>query len=348
MSSRPALTQGRSDVFDGRDDVIGVSECQPAIVSWGTNRTDIFIRGRENNVLYKCQVHGTGSRWYPNDGSFYDLGGTITSNISAVSRVENRIDLFGIGPDGTSWHQWWNGAAWLGWESFGGSFVGDMSAVSWGARRLDVFARGRDNAAYHRFWNGNKWSSWRCLGGIMATSPQAVSRQNASIDVFFVGVDNRLHHKNLEEYQWTPPGHAWEDLGGHEHETLKEMTVASAGPYRMDIFTRDATTAIFHKGWVSSRWSSWTSLGGRSLSQISAIPRAGGSVTIGVRGFDNQIYTKTRCRDTWTDWELVVGGLLTDGPVIHPRFGHGMDAVFFARGPHNFSEGLHTGLYTLY
>ncbi|KAJ6445065.1 carbohydrate-binding protein [Purpureocillium lavendulum] len=332
-----------SDMFGSLIPVV-----KPTVVSWDSKRTDIFVLGPENTVMYKCHVPGPEetSQWYPQDNTFSDLGGYLASNISAVSRAYDVIDLFGISPSGDSIHAWWNGNQWSEWESFSGNFIGDLSVVSWGSRRMDVFARGKDNAAYHRYWTGRAWSEWAYLGGIMATNPLAVSRRKDSINVFFIGADKHLYHKAWDGFYWSPQGYLWEDLGEYKIGPFEDITAVAAGPDEVILFTRCADSSVSYKTLVSREWCQWRSLGGRSLSQIAAAVWSDGTLTVAVRGFDNQPWVKTRRGESWSNWTPVEGLWLGDGPVIQLR--GPADPIFIARGPHFFQRGRHTGLYAFY
>ena len=138
----------------------GIITSEPAVVSWGSNRLDVFARGTDGAVWHRWW---DGRQW----GGWESLGGEIPagSNICAVSWGSNRIDLFVQGMDGALWHKWWDGSQWGGWESLGGQLTSDPSTISLRANHLDVFVRGTDGAVWHRWWDGNKWRDWGSLGG---------------------------------------------------------------------------------------------------------------------------------------------------------------------------------------
>lgn len=117
----------------------------PTVVSWGSNRLDVFVKGTDNALWHRWW---DGSRW----GGWESLGGILTSTPSAVSWGPYRLDVFVQGTDRALWQKSWNGNLWSQWHSLGGILTSQTAAVSWGRYRLDVFARGTDNALWHKWW----------------------------------------------------------------------------------------------------------------------------------------------------------------------------------------------------
>ncbi len=173
-----------------------------ALVSWGTNRIDAFMRGQDSGLWH---IGWNGSTW----SGWESRGGVLTSPPAVVSWGPNRIDVFVRGTDNGLWHQWWNGNAWSNWESLGGILTSAPVAVSGGTGRLDVFAAGTDNGLWQKAWNGNAWSSWESLGGVLSSPPAAVSRGPNRLDVFARGQDNAFLHKYWNGSNWG----GWESLG---------------------------------------------------------------------------------------------------------------------------------------
>ena len=155
----------------------------------------IFARGTTNGIF---QNTWNGTAW---SGWGY-LGGSLTSNPSAVSWGPNRIDCFAQGTDNAMWHKWWDGAAWNGWESLGGVITAGPGAASWGANRLDCFVKGGDNGLWYKWIDASvvhghagTWSGWHSLGGLLDNNPGVVSWGPNRIDVFVRGMDNAMWHK---------------------------------------------------------------------------------------------------------------------------------------------------------
>ena len=107
------------------------------------NREIVLWRGGDGALWH---TFSDGNRWF----GWESLGGSVFSEVSAVSWGPNRIDLFAIGTDNAVWHRWWDGSNWGGWESLGGSVFSEVSSVSWAANRLDLFAIGADSAVWRK------------------------------------------------------------------------------------------------------------------------------------------------------------------------------------------------------
>lgn len=275
---RGALS-GRSDGV-GWESLGGVLTSDPAAVSWGSNRLDIFVRGGDNALYHKWwngAWHGWESlggvltsapaaaswasgrldvfargqdnalwhKWF--DGSWHDwesLGGGLTSGPAAASWASGRLDVFVRGNDGALWHKWFDGS-WHNWESLGGQIKGDPAVAAWGPNRLDIFARGTDNALWHKWWNGS-WHNWESLGGILTASPGVASWESGRLDIVGRGQDNACWHK-----WWDGRWHDWERLGG---QFSSGLDIASWGPRRLDLVGRGLDNACWHS-WFDNGWS---------------------------------------------------------------------------------------------
>ena len=160
---------------------------QPAAVSWGPNRLDIFTVGTDSALWHRWW---DGSKW----GGWESLGGALISAPTAVSWAANRIDIFALDKNAALNHKWFDGTSWGGWESLGGTLTSPLSVVSWGSNRIDVFGLGTDRALWTRWWDGSRWNGWLSLGGTLTTPPTAISWGPGRIDVFGRGTDNALWH----------------------------------------------------------------------------------------------------------------------------------------------------------
>ncbi|HEX2691900.1 MAG TPA: hypothetical protein VHN14_35065, partial [Kofleriaceae bacterium] len=97
----------------------------PAAVSWGTNRIDVFARGTDNKMY---TLSWNGSQWF----GWSSLGGQFTSGPAVASWGSNRLDVFGRGTDSALWTNSWTGASWSGWYRVAPNpIASDPAAVSW-------------------------------------------------------------------------------------------------------------------------------------------------------------------------------------------------------------------------
>ena len=254
----------------------GILASGPDVSSWASNRTDVFIRGGDNQ-LWQATWNGTSlSAWA-------SLGGTITSDPGAVSWGANRIDVFARGQDDALWHVWWNGTAWSAWQSLGGLLASGPDVASWGPNRLDVFARGRDNKLWHLAWNGSAWGGWQSLGGNLTSDPGAVSWGPNRIDVFARGQNNALWHTWWNGSAWG----GWESLGGM---MSSGPDATSCGVGLIAVFANGNKGAAYELAF-GGRWSSWLGLGGQGTADPGAvcIPSSG-TVELFERGTDNALW----------------------------------------------------------
>jgi len=166
--------QGLGGLFAELDQLELVAE--PAVVSWGPGRLDVFGIGKSLGMWHKAW---TGSSWYPSPTDWQPLGGKFRiASPAVVSWGPDRLDIFAIGDDYGMYHKAWMGNHWhpsTGWQPLGGEFGTAPAAVSWGPNRLDVFAVGGDEQMYQKTWDGSQWqpsvADWQPLGGQFVQMP---------------------------------------------------------------------------------------------------------------------------------------------------------------------------------
>ena len=220
----------------------GITTSAIAASSWGSSRTDIFIRGSDG-ALWQRTWNGTA--W----SSWTSLGGVLASAPAAVSWGANQIDVFVRGQDNALWHRAWNGTSWSGWQSLGGVITSAPTVSSWGAGRLDVFVRGQDNALWHKDWSSTYWSSWQSLGGVIAADPGAVSSTANRIDLFVRGQDSALWQRSWDGVAWS----GWTSDGGI---LTSGPGVASCASGHLDVYGAGADYALYRTGF-NGTWGSW-------------------------------------------------------------------------------------------
>jgi len=254
----------------------GIVTSGPDASSWGTARTDVFVRGSDNSLFQKSWDGSKWSAWNP-------LGGILTSSPGAVSWSTNRIDVFVRGSDNQLYHRFWGGTAWSNWEALGGILTSGPDVASWGTGRLDVFVRGTDNGLWHRWWTGTQWSGWEDLGGILTSDPTAVSWGPNRVDVLVRGTDNGLWQKSWDGHAWS----SWAPLGGSLSSGPDASSCASG---HLDVFATGSDHALYQIGF-NGTWGTWQRLGGYWTSDPSAVCPAGTtSVELFARGTDNALW----------------------------------------------------------
>lgn len=250
----------------------------PSVVSWGSNRLDVFQRGPNNTLQHKFW---NGSVW----SGWGDLGGGLNGGPDAASWASNRLDVFVRGTDNRLHHKWWDGIRWSVWEDLGGTLTSDPSAVSWGPGRLDVFVRGTDNAMWRRYYNGVAWSAWHSLGGTLTSNPDAASWGLNRLDVFVRGHDNAMWQK------WWD-GVAWQGYISHGGTLAGGPGAVSWGSNRIDVFVRGTDNGLWRRLWNGSGWSGYGSLapGGSLSSDPDAASWAAGRLDAVYRNPDGTIH----------------------------------------------------------
>jgi V8-like Glu-specific endopeptidase len=134
------------------DGAVFGEDTRPAIVSLGSGKLDVFIRGYPGDVWTVRYRSGGWQGWYP-------LGGQILDDV-AVAKRAGQIEMFVRGTDraiysavvtddGSFYGFWWIGA----------SALGSPSALSLDGSSIDVFIRDELNRTRTRWWTASGgWS----------------------------------------------------------------------------------------------------------------------------------------------------------------------------------------------
>jgi spore germination protein YaaH len=246
----------------------------PDPVSWGTNRTDVFVRGTEGGVW---DATWNGSSW-----TWTFLGGVINGSPAAVSWAPGRIDLFVRGVDNALWHRAYNGTTWEPWEKLGGVITGGPDVASWGPNRLDVFVAGSEPALWQVTWDGTAWT-WKKLGGVITSDPTAVSSTSNRIDVFVRGTEGGLWQASFDGAAWT-----WNFLGGILTSN-PEPASCSAG--HLDVFLSGTEHGLWRRGFNGTIWTPWQFQRGQWTASPGATCIPGTSnVAVFERSADGQVW----------------------------------------------------------
>jgi hypothetical protein len=248
------------------------------------------------------------------NGTWDDLGGTLTSAPAAASWAPGRQDAFVRGTDNALWHRWWDGRGWGGWESLGGVLTSDPAVVARAAGRLDVFVRGTDGAIWQRSWDGNLWGQWLRHDGMQASSTPAVTTwAQDRLDLFVRGTDNTLRHRSWNGQVWG----AWESVGG---ALSSGPAAVSWGGNRMDVFANAADGSLTHTWWDGSHWQDWEGGGGILSAAPAVASQAPDRLEVVARGQGGVLYRRRWMVTGWTAWEYV-GGRWTTAPAASSQQG---------------------------
>jgi hypothetical protein len=268
------------DYYGGWTSLGGVLTSGPDVSSWGSTRSDVFVRGTDNALWHRSWDGTTWSAWD-------SLGGILTSNPKAVSQGPNSIDVFVRGTDRGIWHRNWNGTTWSPWDSVGGIATSGADVTSWGPARLDLVVRGTDNGLWHRSWNGSSWGAWDSVGGVATSDAAVVSWGTGRVDVFVRGTDSAIWHR------WGDGSGAWSawDSQGGIALTGPEATSCASG--HMDLYVLGTAGTLWHKAY-NGAWSGWVQMVGTWTSDVGAACEPGTSnVMVAERGPDSALWATT-------------------------------------------------------
>lgn len=83
----------------------------------------------------------------------------------------------------------------------------------------------------------------------------------------FLGIDSAVYHKSYQGGSgWYPSSTGYESLGG---VVIRDITAASWGPNRTDVFVIGTNGATFHKYYTpATGFSNYENLGGVSISPV--------------------------------------------------------------------------------
>lgn len=278
----------------------------PAAVSWGINRIDAFIRGRDNQVWWKTF---NGTNW---DSTFTALGGITFSAPAVASWGINRLDVFMLGPDKGIWWKRGNGtpSGWEDWQSLGGNFTSAPAAVSQGLGRLDVFVRGQDAAIWQKSCSAgsctsvNNWGNWQSIGGIATTAPAAAARGLGLLDVIARGTNGLMWQISYASGSWG----TWADQGGDPAGETSAPALASTFNIanRMDGFLRGSNYNVWHSVWnAGTGWGSAEQLLGVTPTSALAGSTWPNRLDTFVRGADGSLMWNTWNGTNWSGWSSI-------------------------------------------
>lgn len=197
-----------------------------ATISRAVGDLDVFAKKADNSFEYK---QWNGSSW----SSWINLGGQFLSNPAVVNWGSSRLDVFGVGPNGTLWQQTWTATNdWYPWvDTGGGRIQWTPAATSRGFGQIDVFAVNDDEQVMHRrqipifgapsvshrtdswmdvfvrdpqdktlmhVFSGDGGQTYRApadTGGTLVAQPASVSWASSRIDVFSRGTNGHLYQR---------------------------------------------------------------------------------------------------------------------------------------------------------
>ena len=318
------------------DSLGGSCTNNPAVVSWGHDRLDVFVVGSGDHALY--HKWWDGGAWGPSSTGFEYMGGVIVGDPVAVSWDHDRLDVFVVGTDGALYHKAWDGVQWqpsvtdyesLGIPRVGVTIRGNPVAVSWDHDRLDIFMTGTDGALYHKWWDGSQWgpsaTTFEFMGGEILGDPTVASWDHDRLDVFVIGTDEGLYHKAWDGTRWYPSVTDYENLGRPSTGSglARNPVVNSWGHDRLDVFIVGTDGALYHKWWDGSNWgpsvSDFEFMSGGITRDPAVVSWDHDRLDVFVIGTDGALYHKAWNGSQWspsvTGYEFLSGYIISNPAV---------------------------------
>jgi hypothetical protein len=122
----------------------------PIVAAVAGGRLHIFQSGNDKQVLHQVHVPGGAA-----GGQWQSLGGKFVSTIAATV-VRERVELFGLSPDGRILHRGLDGGD---WTVFGEGIAGSLSAFASPKGEIVVIGVSREGHILVRTLHSNEWRS---------------------------------------------------------------------------------------------------------------------------------------------------------------------------------------------
>jgi hypothetical protein len=158
----------------------GGATSDPAAVSWGEGRIDLFVRGSIANIWHQTWENGAWLGWE-------DIDGRTESGPTAASWGFGNLHVFVLAGGGTVWHRACvatdsvpacRGSSWMTWMADSGTpptRTTAVTSVSNSNGSVDIALRGSDGALWFQRWTASGWVGWRSLGGELGSVPVLVA-----------------------------------------------------------------------------------------------------------------------------------------------------------------------------
>lgn len=275
----------------------------PAAVSWGAGRFDVFGRGADNTLYHNYYDSGIWHSWAQMSGVFY-------GNPAVSSWASNRLHIAVRGGSNHCYLNYYDGTGWQGWQDLGGSLASDPVMVSSAVGRLDIFARDTNNVLVHKWYDGS-WHDWvnDTSSGAFNGTPAVISWAPNQLHVVVRGGSNYCYLNYFDGSSW----HGWEYHGG---SLASDPVLASWAEGRLDIFARDTSDCLTHSYYDGS-WSGWETLSTAFSGTPAVACREQYLLDVVVRGSSGDCRQRKFNGTAWGSWNSLGGNFVSD-PVIAP------------------------------
>ncbi|TVZ41865.1 repeat uncharacterized protein DUF346 [Alteromonadaceae bacterium 2753L.S.0a.02] len=264
----------------------------PSCVSWGTNRTDCFVRGTDNALYHKWSIGGGFSGWEW-------LGGELASSPECVSWGSDRLDCFAKSPQSELIHIWWDHTQWGPWESLGGKIASKPTCISRGYGKLDCFVLNASSNLLHKYYDYG-WSGFNNLGGVLTSVPSCINQPPYNMSCYARGTDNALYGISKSVFtSWSN----WTSMGGVLTGAPDCVRTDSS---LVQCFVRGTDMAL----WVRNHFPSgggvnnWRKLGGyMDYNAPECVARKDNRVICLVKGAGKNVASIESKGDQWFNWK---------------------------------------------
>ncbi|MDF2514855.1 MAG: hypothetical protein K0R59_151 [Sphingobacterium sp.] len=193
-------------------DSISLPGAAVAAISRSMGILDLFVAGLDGKVKSNSYIPGTDDSW---NGWFdiLDFDQFIPGvEITAISRAENLIDLFGIAVDGYAYTASWNpDQGWAGWTRIGdlqftkGSTI---AVAAYSPENLDIFSIAPDGlvwTAAKGAQTAQQWEGWWPVGDWLfeeGANLTALTSDNHLLQVYVIGLDGKNCFARYSDNTW--------------------------------------------------------------------------------------------------------------------------------------------------
>jgi hypothetical protein len=242
---------------------------QPAVVSLGGQRIDLFAQGINGAYIHK----GSDNVWPPDflNNGWHNVGGTFNGPPAVVTRGSTAIEIFGRGIDSAYYRKPWDGTYTGGVPNFGaweGPVLGSINVplisepvVISASDRVVVFGQRNDGSYLSREWiNGTGWLAVQNLAGNYLSPPAAAYQGTgtSTIDVVGQGTDGCYYHQQRLNGTWGP----LRAVGGCGFGRAALLPSPSSGT---KLYISGTDRGAFWKTLNGITWGGWTGVSSGAL-----------------------------------------------------------------------------------
>ncbi|KAK0619536.1 hypothetical protein B0T14DRAFT_566375 [Immersiella caudata] len=296
--------------------------------------TFMFSRGLDQAIWYRVVEGGV---WRD---EWKSLGGTFTSQPSAISIQLRRVDVFAVSSGGVMFKTFQNDVWDEAWTSLGGGFAGPPAVCSLFGGNMNIIGVDgsrnvlRKNTADGRVWEptGDRWDS---LGGpvggnvdIACTNPlSGVLR----IDVVALGTGST---SAMVSKRYNGTSKSWERDWGHGWGVLKGAPTVVSYNDRVDYLGVGVDGKLWWRGWtLANGYADAQDLGGTVAvtlqSAITAFATGEARLDVLAVGTDGKLKHLTRLSGIWgTAWEDLGGNFQSAPKAVVTDVAKGSVSVF--------------------